>query len=305
MSALSSHLQEYLRLRRSLGFKLAAQGRALARFVEHLDATDTAAITTADSIAWAALPTGVDPVTHAHRLTAIRGFARYLAAIDPATEIPPENVFPGQGKRPTPHLFTPDEINTLIEAAGGLRPPLRAATYQTLIGLLAVTGIRISEAFHLTTADIDWHEGVMTVTGAKNGARRLLPLHTDVLEALSRYRAVRDRSFPTPRTGAFFLSTHGTTLCYSPVNTTFVELTTALGMRTAHVRPRIHDLRHGFAVATLLDWYRNGDDVAACMPVLSTWLGHINPAGTYWYLSATPELMALAAARLQTTDRQV
>lgn len=299
MSVLSSHLQEYLRLRRSLGFKLVREGRTLARFVEHLDSTGTTSITAADSIAWAARPTGVDPVTWSHRLTAIRGFARYLAAIDPATEIPPEDVFPGQGKRPTPYLFTPGEINALIVAAGELRSAVRAATYQTLIGLLAVTGIRIGEAIRLTSADIDWQQGVITVTGGKSGARRLLPLHPDTLDALRRYREMRDRTFPIARTGAFFVSTRGTALCYNPVNITFHELTTALGIRTAHVKPRIHDLRHGFAVTTLLDWYRNGVDVAANLPVLSTWLGHINPAGTYWYLSATPELMALAAARLQ------
>lgn len=301
MSALACHLEDYLRLRRSLGFKLTREGRTLSRFVEHLDAAGTSTITAADSIAWAGRPEAVDPVTWSHRLTAIRGFARYLSTIDPGTEIPPEDVFPGQGKRPAPYLYTPAEISALIDAAGRLRPTLRAATYQTLLGLLATTGIRISEAIGLNVADIDYRQGVMTVTGAKTGAPRLLPLHPDTLEALSRYRAVRDRALLAPRTSTFFISIRGTTLCYNPIRTTFIQLTTSLGMRTAQVKPRIHDFRHGFAVATLLDWYRTGADVAAMLPVLSTWLGHINPAGTYWYLSATPELMALAATRLAAT----
>lgn len=300
MSTLASHLQDYLQLRRSLGFKLVHEGRVLAQFVEHLEATGVTAITAIDSIAFAGNRTGVDPVTWSHRLTAIRGFARYMAAIDPATEIPPKDVFPGQGKRPAPYLFTSEEVDALMQAAGRLGRPVRSATYRTLFGLLAVTGIRISEAIRLTTADIDWDRGVMTVTGAKSGARRLLPLHPDTLGALACYRDLRDRVFPTPRSGALFVSIRGTALCYNPIRATFIELTTALGMRTVHVRPRMHDLRHGFAVNTLLGWYRNGADVAARMPVLSTWLGHINPAGTYWYLTATPELMALAAARLQT-----
>ncbi|MGW3985367.1 tyrosine-type recombinase/integrase, partial [Streptomyces mirabilis] len=171
--------------------------------------------------------------------------------------------------------------------------------YETLFGLLAVSGLRISEALALQRSAVDLNDGVLAVTSAKSGAVRLLPVHASTVEALRRYAAERDRSFPTARAGTFFVSTRGTALCHGPVRATFVQLTTAIGLRTETVRPRIHDLRHGFAVSTLLEWYRSGQDVAARMPVLSAYLGHINPAGTYWYLSAVPELMRLAAGRLE------
>jgi integrase len=299
MSTLDRHLTDYLRLRRSMGFKLRREGQVLAQFVEYLETSGASTITADLAIAWAQLPTGVHPVTWTQRLGAVRGFARYLHTIDPATEIPPCDVYPGQGKRPAPYVFSDADISRLLEAARGLRPAFRAATYETLFGLLAVSGLRISEALALQRSAVDLNDGVLTVTSAKSGAVRLLPVHASTVEALRRYATERDRTFPTARAGTFFVSIKGTALGYGPVRVTFIQLTTAMGIRTQTVRPRMHDLRHGFAVSCLLEWYRSGQDVAAQMPVLSAYLGHINPAGTYWYLSAVPELMRLAAGRLE------
>lgn len=299
MSTLARHLTDYLRLRRSMGFKLHRAGQVLPQFVEYLEASGASTITADLAIAWAQLPTGVHPVTWTQRLGAVRGFARYLHTLDPATEIPPCDVYPGQGTRPAPCLFSPPDIVRLLEAARGLRPALRAATYETLFGLLAVSGLRISEALALQRSDVDLDGGVMAITSAKSGAVRLLPLHPTTIEALRRYAHERDRACPAARASTFFVSIRGTALCHGPVRVTFIQLTTDIGLRTETVRPRIHDLRHGFAVSTLLDWYRSGQDVPAYMPVLSAYLGHINPAGTYWYLSAVPELMRLAAGRLE------
>jgi site-specific recombinase XerD len=207
-------------------------------------------------------------------------------------------VFPRPPQRPTPYLYSPAEIDRLVEAAGGLRPSLRAATYRTLFGLLAVTGMRVGEALKLHRGEVDLDQGVLTITGPKSGHMRLLPLHPTSVDALRRYAEQRERRFPTLEAGTFFVSTGGTPLLHGNVRATFIKLTTAIGLRTANVRPRIHDLRHSLAVRCLLEWYRSGADVAAHMPTLSTYLGHVNPAGTYWYLSATPELMDLAARRL-------
>lgn len=299
-SDLRTHLEDYLRLRRGLGFTLARDGQVLARFIDYLRRRALTSITTEAAITFAQLPRDVDPVSWSHRLGAIRGFARYLATIDPATEIPPTGVFPGQGKRPTPYIYTDAEIQRILHAAKDLRPEMRAATIQTLLGLLAVSGMRIGEALALRRAEVDLQAGVLTVAGRKAGHPRLVPLHPSTVEQLRRYARRRDRRIPPPRrSDTFFVSTTGSALPYSSVREAFVEITTAIGLRTATVRPRAHDLRHAFTVSCLLDCYRSGLDVAAMMPVLSTYLGHVNPASTYWYLTATPELMGLAAQRLQ------
>jgi integrase/recombinase XerD len=300
MSDLACHMEDYLRLRRALGFKLEREGQVLSQLVAYLDAAGAATLTAELAIRWAQLPTGVHPVSWTHRLGAARGFATYLKTIDPATEIPARNVFAGQGKRPTPYLWSHDDVTRLLEAAGRLRPPLKAATLQTLFGLLAVTGMRVGEALGLDRQHVDLADGVITVTEGKFRRQRLVPLHPSSADALRSYIASRDRVRPTSTSAAaFFISWRGgNRLAYSGVHGTFKQLTTQLGLRTATVRPRMHDLRHSFAVRTLTDWHRTGEDVEGRMAVLSDYLGHVNPAGTYWYLSASPELMELAAARL-------
>jgi len=299
MTALGEYVVDYLALRRSLGFKLAYEGHVLPQFAAHLEAAGSSRITTDLAITWARLPAGVQPVTWTHRLGAVRGFARYLHAIDPATEIPPRAVFAGQGKRPTPYVYSYTDIDRLLTVAGDLRPALRAATYRTLFGLLAVSGMRIREALNLRRTDLDLRTGVVTVIGGKSAATtRLLPLHPSTITALRAYLRQRDRSCPTATADTVFISTRGTALAYGPVHDTFHHLTTSIGLRTATVHPRIHDLRHSFTVHTLIDWYRAGEDVAARMPALSTYLGHVNPVSTYWYLTAVPELMGLVAQQL-------
>jgi len=298
MSELHRHLEDYLRLRRSLGFKLEFPGLVLPSLVTYLEAAGAAAITAELAVAWAGLPRGVLPITWAHRLGAARGFARYLKAIDPATEIPPAGIWPSVSPRPRPWIWAETDIRRLLSAARTLRPPLRAATYETLFGLLAAAGMRLGEAIKLERADADLADGVLTIRDGKFGISRLVPLHPGVTAALREYTACRDRLLPRPATTKFFISTAGTPLRTSGVDHTFAQLTTALGLRTRARRPRIHDLRHSFAVRQLLQWHREGADVRARMPVLSAYLGHVSPAGTYWYLEAVPELMELAAARL-------
>jgi integrase len=298
MSELDHHLEDYLRLRRSLGFKLEFPGHVLPSLVTYLETAGAATVTAELAITWAGLPRGVLPITWAHRLGAARGFARYLKTLDPATQIPPAGVWPSVTPRPQPWIWADEDIRRLLAAARELRPPVRAATYQTLLGLLAATGMRLGEAIKLNRADADLAEGVLTIRDGKFGVSRLVPLHPTVTAALREYAACRDRLLLRPATTRFFISTAGTPLRTSGADHTFAQLTTALGLRGTARRPRIHDLRHSFAVRQLLDWHRHGADVRARMPVLSAYLGHISPAGTYWYLTAVPELMELAAARL-------
>ncbi len=295
-ATLTGKVEEYLRLRRALGFKLKYEGLILPQFAAYLEQHCAPTVTTADAIAWAQLPQGVHPVTWTHRLSAVRSFAAWLRTTDPAAEIPPAGVFPGQGKRPAPFIFSPGDITRLVSASANLRPAMRAATYTALFGLLAITGIRIGEALTLQAGSIDLDAGLLSVSPAKSRCERILPLHPSTVQALADYAALRRRKHPRART--FFVSIRGTALCYSPVREAFRQVCAAAGLDSDGHRRRIHDLRHSFAVTTLLTWYRSGEDVAAQMPALSGYLGHISPEGTYWYLSAVPELMQLAAARL-------
>jgi integrase/recombinase XerD len=300
MRELARHVDDYLRLRRSLGFKLEWPGHLLHQLLAYLDAAGATTLTAELMIEWARLPQGVQPLHWAHRLGAARSFALYLKTIDPATEVPPppRDVFGARQRRPAPYLWSEMEIRRLLRACRCLRPPMRAATYEALFGLIANSGMRRGEAIGLCRNDVDLEDGVLTIREAKFGRSRLVPLHPSATEALKSYAARRDHTFPVSRANTFFVSSVGTALSRDPVNKTFVELTTAIGLRTPTTRPRIHDLRHSFAVRTLIAWHRSGMNADSRMPLLSTYLGHVNPAGTYWYLSAVPELMELAAARV-------
>ncbi len=298
MSALDAHVEDYLRLRRALGYKMERHGVLLPKLVTHLDAAGATTITSELAIEWARLPERARPSHWAARLAVARGFARYLQAIDPSTEVPPPGVFPARRHRPTPYLWSHGEICGLLEGARALASPLRAATHEALFGLLATTGMRLGEAVGLERDDVDLGTGVITVRAAKFDRSRLVPLHPTVTEKLGRYADSRDRLCPRRSSTAFFLSSAGTPLQRSGVDEVLRTITTSMGIRTATVRPRAHDLRHSFAVATLTRWLRSGVNVDEHMAVLSTYLGHVSPADTYWYLSASPELMALAAERL-------
>jgi integrase/recombinase XerD len=301
VSGLRAGLRDYLTLRRKLGYTLKETEWLLTSFVAWLEEHGETHITTAQALAWATRPAGADRRWHQRRLGVARGFARHLAAICPQTEVPPAGLLPAVCTRTTPYLYSRADITALLAAAAALSPPLRAATYQTLIGLLAVTGMRIGEAIALEGADVGDKALLLTIRKAKPGSARTIPLHPTTVEALGRYARLRDEQFPDPRTPAFFASTRGTRLAYSDANKTFRALTQAAGLegRSGQRRPRAHDLRHSFAVATLLRWQQAGADVDARLPLLSAMLGHADPASTYWYLQAAPELLAIAARRLQ------
>ena len=299
MSALAEHLDDYLRLRRGLGFQLGRHGQVLPHFVAYLDAEGVTTVTVELAVLWARLPEGIKPITVDFRISAVRGFARYLHAIDPAHEIPPPGLLSAPRRRPAPYIYTLEEIARVLDATQRLRPPLRAATYRTLFGLLSATGMRSGEAYALTRSDVDLFEGLITVRHAKFDRVRVVPLHRSVTAELRAYARARDRICPQPSCERFFVWVPGRPLDRHAANRVFREITTTLGLRTATVHPRIHDFRHAFAVSTLIDAHRHGEDISSVLPVLSTYLGHVEPANTYWYLTAVPELMQLAAARLE------
>jgi integrase/recombinase XerD len=308
MSALGQAVEDYLRLRRSLGHDLADAGRLLPRFVAYMDGLGAETITVETAVAWAQQP-DAEPGTTVwpRRMTAVRGFARYMAGHDPCTEVPPTGLLAYRQRWRPPFIYTTGDIAALMtQALGSIPSPLRAATYETLVGLLASTGMRVGEAIRLDHADIDWSDGVLLIRESKFGKTRLVPVHGSTLDALVAYTGHRDALQPRPQSPSFFVSNKGTRLCYAVVSETFRNLASAAGVGTGStVTPRLHDLRHSFAVRTLLGWYRAGEDVRARLPWLSTYLGHRDPRSTYWYLSAAPELLALAAGRLEVATEAV
>jgi integrase len=298
MSALGAHVDDYLRLRRAVGFKLKEEERLLAQLVRYLEAADATTITSELAISWARLPEGVHPNQWAKRLRIARGFAAYLRTIDLTAEIPPPDVFPTRRQRATPYLFSQQDICRLLAEARGLRHPMRAASYEALFGLLAVSGMRIGEAVALEREDVDLDAGLITIRKAKGDRARLVPLHPTAAAALRGYASERDRLRPRARSRAFFISSAGTPVHPNALRQTFREIMTRIGVRTQDVRPRVHDLRHRFAVQTLIDWQRSSIKIDEHIITLSTYLGHVTPRDTYWYLSASPDLMALAAERV-------
>ncbi len=294
-------LADYLRLRRSLGYKLVRAAKLLAQCIAYLEGTGVEVVTIEAALAWATLPADGGPSWLAGRLTVVRGFAAYLHAINPANELVPSDLLPDHGHRATPYLYADAEVAGLMTAAATLRTPHRAATYATLLGLLAVTGMRVGEAIRLDRADVDAGHELLTIRNSKFGKSRLVPLHPTTVAALRRYLGRPDRPRPAMPTTALFVSNAGTRLLCCNVDWTFLKLVRRAGLsaRSAICRPRLHDLRHTFAVRTVLDAYRTGADVGARLPLLSTYLGHVNPGATYWYLSAAPELLELAGQRLE------
>ncbi len=238
---------------------------------------------------------------YAQRLCVVRGFASHLHALDIAVQVPPLDLLSYRRQRRMPYLYSQTDIQALITATDLLRPPLRAATYRGVFGLLAVTGMRIGEVIALDEHDVDLPSGVLAIRQAKFGKHRQLPVHATTVTALRHYATVRAQLSARPRGPSFFVSTRGTRLIYHCVHTTFAQLLTSTGITApaGASAPTIHGLRHSFAVTTLRDWYRAGIDVPAKLPVLSAYMGHAHPASTYWYLSAAPDLLALAAQRLE------
>jgi integrase len=279
-------LAGYLSVRRSLGYKLARPEKLLGQFISYLEEQGAATVTTEHALAWSVLPGG-DASWHACRLAAVRGFAIWLRTIDPDAQVPPARLIPSRKLRATPYLYADDDITALITAAASLRFPLRAATYQTLIGVLAVTGMRVGEAIALDRGDVGLDGCVLTVREGKHGKSRLIPVHDTTARALDGYLKLRDGLAPDAGTPAVFISPAGTRLLYCNVHATWKRLVASAGLkpRSAACRPRIHDLRHSFAVASLLDAYTAGQDGQVTLALLSTYLGHVDPAATYWYYS--------------------
>jgi integrase/recombinase XerD len=300
MSSLREALADYLQIRRRLGFEMPQDGRLLEGFVEFLERAGAERITTELALKWARLPVHAHPHTWRQRLGVARWFARYLATIDPASEVPSKDLLPGHRPRIAPYIYTDGEIAALIAAAGKLRPPLRAARHQTLIGLLAVTGMRPGEALGLDRHDVDLRDCAVHVRAGKQKKQREVPLHHSTVSALREYARLRDARFPEPSTPAFFISARGRRMARGELNQTFANLIGEIGLegRGARARPRPHDLRHAFAVHTLLDWFQAGENIDRRMPLLSTYLGHVDPASTFWYLEAVPELLEHISQRL-------
>lgn len=301
MTMLREELGDYLRIRRRLGFEMPQDGHLLEGFVEFLEQAGAERITTELALMWARMPVHAHPHRWRQRLGVARGFARYLATIDPASEVPSTDLLPGHRPRIAPYIYADEEVTALIDAARGLTPPLRAARHVTMIGLLAVTGMRPGEALALDRRDVDLKHGAVHVRAGKQKKQREVPLHATATSALRDYARRRDARYPTPSTPAFFISARGRRMGRQELNQTFKQLIREVGLegRGARARPRPHDLRHAFAVHTLLGWYQTGEDVDRKMPLLSTYLGHADPASTYWYLEAVPELLALISERLE------
>jgi integrase/recombinase XerD len=295
---LAATLAEYLAVRRCLGFKLARDGLLLDQFVSFCERAGASRVTSELALAWVSAPATASPGWLAMRLTVVRGFARWLQASDPATEVPPLGWLPPR-RRTTPYLYSADDVAALLAAARRVRWPLSAASYETLIALLAVTGMRVGEAIRLDRSDLS--PGLLTISDSKFGNSRQLLLHPSTVRALGCYLRRRAELSPAPSEPALFVHPAGNRLNYPAVQQMFRVLLGRAGIRprSDRCRPTIHGLRHSFAVNTLIRWYHEGADVQARLPQLSTWLGHTDPKWTYWYLSASPELLALAAERLE------
>jgi len=304
MNSLDQALTEYLAIRRALGFELREVAGCLRNFVAFLKTEGASHITKELALRWATQPAAAQPSTWSWRLGMVRRFAAWHSATEPRTEIPPVGLLPRRYQRKTPHIYSDEEITSLLCRAAQLSSPkgLRAPTYTTLFGLLAVTGMRVNEALHLDRPDVDFEQGVLTIRRTKFGKSRHVPVHRSTVDELKEYAEKRERVVPTPPSQAFFISERGTRITEWIARYTFAKLSQQLGFRPiakSHGRgPRLHDMRHRFAARTLVQWYREGRDVERELPKLATYLGHVHINETYWYLEAVPELLQLATDRL-------
>lgn len=305
MSTLHEALESYLALRRGLGSELSQPGAYLHRFVEFLGDAGVSVVTTTLALRWATAPANATSATWARRLDDVRRFAVWLSATDPCTEVPPRGLLPDRYRRRPPYVYSDDEVDRIVRAAARLPSAsgLRAHTYATLFGLLAATGLRLSEALALDRDDVDLRAGVLAVRRAKFGKSRFVPLHDSTRRALRRYAHQRDLLVSRPASPAFLLSAGGTRVTQCSARYNFAAVSRTVGLRPPgsgprHGRgPRLHDMRHRLAARTLVRWYREGRDVERELPKLATFLGHVHVADTYWYIEAVPELLQLATER--------
>ena len=306
MTPLREALEAYLALRRGLGAELFRPGAHLHRFVDFLDREGAAVVTAELALRWATAPASATPATWAGRLAHVRRFAAWLSATDPRTEVPSRELLPDRYRRRPPHIYSDEEVERIVRAAARLASPLglRARTYATLFGLLAATGLRLGEALALDRDDVDLRAGILAVRRAKFGKSRFVPVHDSTIKALRRYAQQRDRLLPRTASPAFLLSERGIRVTQCSARYNFAVVSRAVGLRPRsrghrHGRgPRLHDMRHRLAARTLVRWYREGRDVERELPKLSTYLGHVHVADTYWYIEAVPELLRLATERV-------
>lgn len=308
MRTLGKALDDYLELRRALGFKLQTEAFYLGKLLVFLKEKRCARITTALALEFATGSGRRTLATKRGYMGAVRGVARYLAGMGWPVEIPPSGLFGSPPSRIRPYIYSDAQINRLLEEVfarwHSRRYSLKPWTMHGIIGLLAATGMRLGEVLKLEPRDIDWNEGVLTVRNAKFLKSRLVPLHPSSVAQLRAYAGRRDEFFAKrarAQPSRFFATSRGNAILGRKVSDEFRELLERVGLRAAgcHRGPRLHDLRHRFAVMTLLRWYRNAEPVERLLPVLSTYLGHSHVTGTYWYLRCTPELMVAAGARLE------
>lgn len=300
-----NELDHYVALRRALGVDMSTDARIIRRFATFADHDGAKQISTNLVMRWLEGLPPANPGTRATRFRVVRQFAEWLHGIDPGHEVPPRGLVSGHLKRVRPYIYSEGQIIAIIEQARTLPSNygLRGLTCSTLFGLIAVTGLRISEALGLDLADLNLESGVLHVRQGKLGKERLLPLDPSVVQRLASYSCERDRMLGR-RPEAFFVTCDGNRLGDCGARYNFAQVSQQIGLRVPqlygrHGRgPRIHDLRHTFAVRTMLNWYRLGKDVGREIIKLTTWLGHTDPAKTYWYLEAVPELLALAATRI-------
>ena len=300
MTDLTAAVDSYLALRRGLGFALVDAGWLLPNFVGYLHSNGAEHVSTELALAWATLPVNAGQTWWRQRLGIVRGFAEYLRNIDPETEVPSRGLLPARQQRVAPYLYSYVDITALMTAARSLNPPLRAATYETFIGLLSVTGLRLGEALALDRDDVNKDRLLLIVRHAKRGGRKV-PLHESTVRALKGYFDCVDRHFPEPVSPSVFVSIRGTRMNKDSMHATFPVLIDQAGLtgQGQRPRPRIHDLRHSYAVRQLIDWHQQLADVDTRIPLLSAVLGHSDPTSTYWYLQAAPELLAIVAQRLE------
>ena len=303
MKTLREAAEDYINLRRALGFKLIDAESLLKDFASFMEQENAPYITTILALRWAKVPQNVLQAYWGSRLSVVRCFAKYLSAIDSRNEIPPCGLLPYNTHRCNPYIYRDEEVLKLLQACESLTAGngLRRHTYYTVFGLLAVTGMRISEVTALSREDVDLTQGIITIRLTKFSKSRSIPVHKSTLQVLREYTQLRDQIHPTVKIQSFFLFDRGTSLTVCSIREVFIRLSHRIGFRkpTDSHGPRIHDFRHSFAVKTIIKWYREGINVESQIPLLSTYLGHTKPSDTYWYLSSVPELIGLAAARLE------
>jgi integrase len=305
MTGLGQALDEYLALRHALGFKLRQTARELPRFVQFVEREGADFITTKLALRWAQANPEAKSVTHADRLAMVRRFAAWRSSEDPRTEIPPVRLLPRRYQRPTPYIYSTQEVESIVSTAASLpsESGLRGCTFSTVFGLLAVTGMRVGEAVALNRDDVDLQAGLLTIREGKLGKSRFVPIHATTKDVLGHYEEKRDAIAPDANTPAFFVSERGRRISAWSAEANFITVSHLIRLRSPTVDgrrgrgPRLHDLRHRFAVSALIDWYRVGADVDREIPKLATYLGHEGPEQVYWYLQAVPELLELATQR--------